>query len=164
MTQTPSVHSIYTCAKAGSRMIKKDSVMLIKGIGIDGDRYALGAGAFSNLSPKKNRDITLISKKGIDHSNRLLKYDGLVEFDPGETRRNVVIDQILPSELNALVGKIFYIGKLKLKGEELCEPCERPSKLANKKGFKKAYDNNGGIRAQVLDTGEIRIGDLLLSA
>ena len=88
----------------------------------------------------------------------------MIEFDPSETRRNVVIDQILPSELNALVGKIFYIGKLKLKGEELCEPCERPAKLVNKKGFKKAFDNNGGIRAQVLDTGEIKIGDLLLSA
>jgi MOSC domain-containing protein YiiM len=49
-------------------------------------------------------------------------------------------------------------------GEELCDPCERPSKLANKKGFLKAYDNNGGIRAQVLDSGEITIGDLLVPA
>jgi len=76
----------------------------------------------------------------------------------------VVIDQIQPDELNALVGKVFYLGKIKLMGEELCDPCERPSKLANKKGFKNAYDNNGGIRAHVLDSGEITIGDLLVSA
>ena len=163
MTQTPNIHSIYTSSNAGSKMVSKDKVKLVKGIGIEGDRYALGVGAFSNSDPKKNRDITLIAKIGIDTSNRLLKYDGLAEFDMSETRRNVVIDQIQPNELNALVGKVFYLGKIKLKGEELCDPCERPSKLANKKGFKNAYDNNGGIRAQVLDSGEITIGDLLVS-
>ena len=164
MTQTPNIHSIYTSSNAGSKMVSKDKVKLVKGIGIEGDRYALGVGAFSNSDPKKNRDITLIAKIGIDTSNRLLKYDGLAEFDMSETRRNVVIDQIQPNELNALVGKVFYLGKIKLKGEELCDPCERPSKLANKKGFKNAYDNNGGIRAQVLDSGEITIGDLLVPA
>jgi hypothetical protein len=164
MTQTPNIHSIYTSANAGSKMVSKDKAKLVKGIGIEGDRYALGLGAFSNSSSKKNRDITLITKIGIDTSNRLLKYDGLAEFDASETRRNVVIDQILPAELNALVGKVFYLGKIKLMGEELCDPCERPSKLANKKGFLKAYDNNGGIRAQVLDSGEIVIGDLLVPA
>jgi hypothetical protein len=164
MTQTPNIHSIYTSSNAGSKMVSKDKVKLVKGIGIEGDRYALGVGAFSNSDPKKNRDITLIAKIGIDTSNRLLTYDGLAEFDMSETRRNVVIDQIQPNELNALVGKVFYLGKIKLKGEELCDPCERPSKLANKKGFKNAYDNNGGIRAQVLDSGEIAIGDLLVSA
>jgi len=164
MTQTPNIHSIYTSSNAGSKMVSKDKVKLVKGIGIEGDRYALGVGAFSNSDPKKNRDITLITKIGIDTSNRLLTYDGLAEFDMSETRRNVVIDQIQPDELNALVGKVFYLGKIKLKGEELCDPCERPSKLANKKGFKNAYDNNGGIRAQVLDSGEIAIGDLLVPA
>jgi hypothetical protein len=164
MTQTPNIHSIYTSSNAGSKMVSKDKVKLVKGIGIEGDRYALGVGAFSNSDPKKNRDITLIAKIGIDTSNRLLTYDGLAEFDMSETRGNVVIDQIQPNELNALVGKVFYLGKIKLKGEELCDPCERPSKLANKKGFKNAYDNNGGIRAQVLDSGEIAIGDLLVSA
>ena len=164
MTQTPNIHSIYTSSNAGSKMVSKDKVKLVKGIGIEGDRYALGVGAFSNSDPKKNRDITLIAKIGIDTSNRLLTYDGLAEFDMSETRRNVVIDQIQPNELNALVGKVFYLGKIKLKGEELCDPCERPSKLANKKGFKNAYDNNGGIRAQVLDSGEITIGDLLVPA
>jgi len=164
MTQTPNIHSIYTSSNAGSKMVSKDKVKLVKGIGIEGDRYALGVGAFSNSDPKKNRDITLITKIGIDTSNRLLTYDGLAEFDMSETRRNVVIDQIQPNELNALVGKVFYLGKIKLKGEELCDPCERPSKLANKNGFKNAYDNNGGIRAQVLDSGEITIGDLLVPA
>ena len=164
MTQSPTIYSIYTSSNAGSKMVRQDKVKLVKGIGIEGDRYALGVGAFSNSDPKKNRDITLITKIGIDNSNRLLTYDGLAEFDMSETRRNVVIDQIQPNELNALVGKVFYLGKIKLMGEELCDPCERPSKLANKKGFKNAYDNNGGIRAQVLDSGEIVIGDLLVPA
>ena len=162
MSLSPTIDSIYTCARAGEKMIRQEKVKLIKGIGIDGDRYALGLGAYSNLTPKKIRDVSIIAKIGTEISNRLLKYDGLVEFDLSETRRNIVIDQIEPVELNALVGKVFYLGNIKLQGTEFCEPCERPAKLLNKKGFMKAYDNHGGIRAEVLGTGEIKIGDRLI--
>jgi MOSC domain-containing protein YiiM len=72
-----------------------------------------------------------------------------------------VIENLLPEELNTLVGKVFFLGRLKFKGVELCDPCERPSKLANKKSFLKAYENNGGIRVQVLESGEITVGDIL---
>ena len=162
MSLSPTIDSIYTCARAGEKMIRQEKVKLVKGIGIDGDWYALGLGAYSNLTPKKIRDVSIIAKIGTEISNRLLKYDGLVEFDLSETRRNIVIDQMEPVVLNALVGKVFYLGNIKLQGTELCEPCERPAKLLNKKGFKNAYDNHGGIRAEVLGTGEIKIGDLLI--
>lgn len=130
--------------------------------GIDGDRYALQTGAFSNSKPTKVRDITLITKVGIDKANQKLVEQGLSAFDICESRRNIVVENLLPEELNDLVGKIFFLGSIELKGMELCIPCERPSRLANKKGFLDAFANCGGIRAQVLDDGEIALGNALL--
>jgi len=161
MEKKPSIHSIFICPKAGLPMKPLERVKVLAGIGIEGDRYAMRLGAFSKSNPPKIRDITLITKIGIDTANHYLKLNGLFEFDISETRRNIVIDNLLPDELNALVSKVFFLGKLKFKGVELCDPCERPSQLANKKSFQIAYENNGGIRAQIMDDGEIAIGDVL---
>ncbi|WP_108646486.1 MOSC domain-containing protein [Polynucleobacter rarus] len=161
MENKPYIHRIYICPNAGLPMKPLERVKVLEGIGIEGDRYALRLGAFSKSNPPKIRDITLITKMGIDTANHYLKLNGLLEFDISETRRNIVIENLLPDELNALVGKVFFLGRLKFKGVELCDPCERPSKLANKKSFQIAYENNGGIRAQIMDDGEIAIGDIL---
>jgi len=161
MAKKPSIHSIYICQNAGLPMRPLEKVRVLAGIGIEGDRYGLRLGAFSKSIPPKIRDITLITKMGIDNANHYLNLNNLLEFDISETRRNIVIENLLPDELNALVGKVFFLGNLKFKGVELCDPCERPSKLVNKKSFLKAFENNGGIRAQVIEDGEIKIGDIL---
>lgn len=157
----PNIHSIYICPNAGLAMESRHKVKVLAGVGIEGDRYALNLGAFSKSHPPKIRDITLITKTGIDIANLSLSSNGLLEFNLCETRRNIVIENLLPEELNALVGKVFFLGKLKLQGVELCEPCERPSKLANKKNFQSAYEHHGGIRAQVLEDGDLSVWDLL---
>ena len=161
MNNAPSVHSIFICSGAGLVMEAKEKVRVLAGLGVDGDRYALQLGAFSKSKPQKIRDITLISKMGIDESNNWLNSKGLVNFTISETRRNIVIQNFLPEDLNALVGKTFFLGRLKLIGVELCTPCERPSKLANKKHFLNAFEGKGGIRAQVLEGAELVVGDLL---
>ncbi len=161
MEKKPSIHSIYICPNAGLAMERRLQVKVLAGVGIEGDRYALSLGAFSKSYPPKIREITLITKAGIDIANHYLNSNGLLEFDYCETRRNIVIEGLLPDELNALVGKVFSLGKLKLQGVELCDPCERPSKLANKMNFQNAYENNGGIRAQVLEDGNLTVQDLL---
>jgi hypothetical protein len=161
MEKIPYIQSIYVCPNAGLPMERCEKAKVLAGIGIESDRYALRLGAFSKSIPPKIRDITLITKMGIDTANHYLNLNNLLEFDISETRRNIVIENLLPNELNALVGKVFFLGRLKFRGVELCDPCERPSKLANKKSFLKAYENNGGIRAQVMEDGEITVGDIL---
>jgi hypothetical protein len=161
MEKIPYIHSIYVCPNAGLPMERCEKAKVLAGIGIEGDRYALRLGTFSKSSPPKIRDLTLITKMGIDTANDYLNLNNLVEFDISETRRNIVIENLLPEELNTLVGKVFFLGSLKFKGVELCDPCERPSKLANKKSFLKAYENNGGIRAQVMEDGELKVDDIL---
>ena len=160
--QEPQIHSIFICSNAGSSMVEKQKIKVHIG-GIEGDRYSLGLGAFSKSKPSKVRDISLITMMGIDTANHALYTRGLKEFKAGETRRNIVIDNILPEALDELIGKEFTLGGVRLKGIELCTPCERPSKLANKKDFHKAYERFGGIRAQVITGGYLSIGDMLES-
>jgi MOSC domain-containing protein YiiM len=98
---------------------------------------------------------------GIDAANLELESSGMKTFLAIETRRNIVIEDMSSDALNQLAGKEFSLGPLRLKATELCVPCERPANLSEKAQFISAFDNRGGIRAQILDSGEIRVGDQL---
>jgi hypothetical protein len=161
MNPQPKIQSIFICPKAEMPMTSQAKVNLITNIGIDGDRYASSKGTFSNTNKSKVRDISLITRIGIDTANHFLNEKNLVGFLDEETRRNIVINVLSPEELNNLVGKVFYFGNIRLKGTELCDPCSHPSKLTGKDEFKSAFTGRGGIRAQVLDTGEVSVGDSL---
>ena len=153
------IHSIYIASQAGEPMIKRDTARLSPSEGIEGDRYALGIGAFSGSVPAKIRDVSLIALSGIEAANEELAAGGLKTYLPSETRRNIVIEGVSAEGLNQLVGREFFLGSIRLKATELCIPCERPASLSKKFDFISAFKNRGGIRAQILDSGQIRIGD-----
>ncbi|MBU3616376.1 sulfurase [Polynucleobacter sp. JS-Polo-80-F4] len=131
------------------------------GFGIEGDRYAMGMGAYSDVLPIKVRHISLIALSGIETANDWLLAGDEPTFDGAETRRNVVLKDITADELNALVGQSFQLGSLQLLGTELCTPCERPAQLLNRPSFMEAFENRGGIRAEILNSGTLVVGDEL---
>ena len=71
-------------------------------------------------------------------------------------RRNVVTEGI---KLNKLVGKEFYVGKVKLKAHDLCRPCKYLQNLLNQKNFVVELLNKGGLRCEILLSGVIYNGD-----
>ena len=145
-------------------MTQRESVTVIANKGIEADRYARGVGAYSKSNPLKVRDISLITREGIDTANDGLHADGLKKYLASETRRNIVIEDMSAEALNHLLGKEFYLGMVRLKATELCIPCERPAKLSKKIHFLTAFESRGGIRALVLEGGDIRVGDPLTTA
>lgn len=161
MKPSALIHAIYIAQAAGAPMQQIIQAELRAGHGIQGDRYAQGIGAFSNTTPPKIRHITLIAQTGIALANHLLENNQNPQFTEAQTRRNIILSEISPKELTDLVGEIFYLGGLALKGIELCAPCERPAKLLKKSNFKSAFEGRGGIRAAVLDSGQIFLGDAL---
>jgi hypothetical protein len=162
MKTSVQIQAIYIAPAAGSPMEAKDQVELIPGLGIVGDRYALGTGAFSQNQPPKIRHISLIAQTGIAIANEWLEAGEEPTFLDSETRRNIVLSNISPDDLNKLVGKSFLLGGVACKGTELCRPCQRPAGLLNKSDFMNAFEGRGGLRAEVLDTGIIKIGDTLI--
>jgi len=161
MSFNTHIRAIYLATTAGVKMQSVDPIKVHAGCGIEGDRYALATGAYSKVEPAKVRHISLISLSGIETANDWLKAGDEPPFDESETRRNIVLDGITATELNDLVGKQFQLGSLLLLGTELCTPCERPAQLLNKPSFMEAFEGRGGIRAEVLTSGTLTIGDKL---
>jgi MOSC domain-containing protein YiiM len=137
-------------------------IMANAGIGLENDRYALGIGAFSTTAIGKVRDITFIAQAAIDGANHILTQMNEPTYDGSQTRRNVVLANIGAQELNLLAGKQFRIGNAVSKGTELCDPCKRPAKLLGRSVFMQAFENRGGIRAKVIQSGTLTVGTALV--
>lgn len=156
------IQAIYLAPSAGAQMQALGHARVNVGSGIEGDRYAIGTGAYSAAQPAKVRHLSLISASAIETANDWLKAGDEPTFDAAETRRNIVLVGITAAELNDLVGQQFWLGSLQLRGTELCTPCERPAQLLNRPSFMEAFEGRGGIRAEVLNSGTLNVGDKLL--
>jgi len=104
------------------------------------------------------RHVSIIEREAIEAANEELARRGLVPFEPNETRRNIVVEG---ADVYALLGREFNIGDVRLRGIEPTRPCHIPSAAANKTGFKEAYSNRGGVRAEILSDGIISVGDAI---
>jgi hypothetical protein len=149
------VTRLFTAPTAGAPMKEHTSVIVRAGAGILGDRYALGIGQYSNIDDKI-RHVTFIAQEAIDASNAMLVAREMPKFWPRDTRRNILTEGV---ELNALVGVEFVVGSIVFRGVELADPCHRPSALVQRRGFKALFENRGGLRAEALTEGELRVGD-----
>ncbi len=130
---------------AGGPMQLVNEVRAFEGMGLQGDRYCTGQGSF-NKGNQGRRQVTFIN--GI-----FFKDTG---FEYVDSRRNIVVEGV---ELIWLIGKYFSIDDAKFLGVKYCDPCDRPSKLSGKPGFKEAFYDRGGLVAEVFCTGLIRVGD-----
>jgi MOSC domain-containing protein YiiM len=128
-------------------------ITAIAGLGLEGDRYAAKMGSFSKKD-KPGRQITLVEAEAIEALEREL---GLV-LAPGETRRNLVTRGVA---LNHLVGRDFSVGGVRLRGHELCEPCGDLARMTGKPAILPGLIHRGGLRAEILEGGLIRVGDEL---
>jgi MOSC domain-containing protein YiiM len=130
------------------------SVDVVAAGGIVGDRH------YNDRKSRSGKDITLIEAEEVEGFNARL---GRV-LAPTDTRRNIVTRGV---RLNDLVGKRFRVGDVTLLGVELCEPC---SVLAGylagpdltKKAFIREFAHRCGLRADVVSSGTIRVGDPVL--
>ena len=144
---------IYTTRRAAADLRSCEEVQAVPGKGLEGDRYFYCAGTYSEKTPSPDRELTLIEIENID----ALKRDFGIELAPSETRRNIVTRGV---SLNNLVGVEFYVGDVKVRGIRLCEPCTHLEQLTGKRVVK-GLVHKGGLRAQILTAGKIRVGDTI---
>jgi MOSC domain-containing protein YiiM len=146
-----SVYSIHIAAAAKAPMQSVESVLAIPRVGLDGDRYALKQGTF--FKPDPDHELTLIESEAVE----ALRRDQQIDLAAGDTRRNIVTRAV---PLNHLIGQEFRIGEVKIRGIRLCEPCSHLEALTGKRLIN-ALLHRGGLRAQILTEGTIRVGDVI---
>lgn len=146
------VLSLHSCAAKSEPLTSPDELVCLAGIGIEGDRYALGTGSYSD-KPETGRQITLIETEALE----ALARDWNMELKPEETRRNVVTEG---APLNHLVGRQFQIGgEVVLEGMRLNAPCQYLEDLVGIKSLFKALINRSGLNCRIVTGGTIRGGD-----
>lgn len=146
------VVSIYIAPHAAAPMVSLGSVSAMPGRGLEGDRYFHRAGTFSErLGP--DAEITLIETEALTALAR--EHDIVVA--PSDCRRNVLTRGI---SLNDLVDCEFTVGAVTLRGLRLCEPCAHLEKLTQP-GILAGLTHRGGLRAQILTIGKIKVGDAI---
>ena len=118
------------------------SVNAIANFGLEGDHYQ---------KPGGSRQITLIERHHLDKMGEILNTD----IDPAKTRRNIVVDDM---ELLSLIGKTIQIGEVNIKVTGPCKPCSRMEENFGLGGLT-AMSGNGGITAEILKGGIIKLGD-----
>jgi MOSC domain-containing protein YiiM len=121
-----------------------ERVRAVAGRGLEGNRYFLD-------EPVPGKALTLIQAEALEGLER----DTGIRLSAAETRRNVLTRGI---DLNALVGKRFRVGEAECYGVELCEPCSTLERLTQP-GVIRGLVHRGGLNADVVSDGEIRVGD-----
>ena len=144
-----TVELIALSAEAEGTMRAVSAAEAVEGRGLLGDRYERKAGTFSD-SRGRGYDLTLVEAEALEE----LPARG-VELAPIEARRNLVVRGIA---LDNLIGRRFRVGEVECFGQRRCEPCSHLERLTQP-GVLRGLVHRGGLRADVLSGGELRIGD-----
>lgn len=149
-----TVLAIHIADKARAEMKSVEKTLAVPGKGLEGDRYFDRQGTFFRDTARKvpDKEVTLIEQEALDALQR--EYN--VELLAHESRRNVLTSGVA---LNHLVGHEFMVGSAKLRGMRLCEPCKHLEAMTKRN--LKGLTHRGGLRAQVLQQGEIKVGDCI---
>jgi MOSC domain-containing protein YiiM len=126
----------------------------VPGKGLEGDRYFRGEGSFSK-NPGGGRQVTLVASEMLE----LLQNEHGIALPPNETRRNLVTKGV---SLNELVGQVFQVGSVRMKGVRLAEPCNHLERLTQP-GVLKGLVHRAGLRADILDEGVLHVGDEIVA-
>ncbi|HEV7588902.1 MAG TPA: MOSC domain-containing protein [Longimicrobium sp.] len=145
-----SVEAIFLAGERGAPRTAVEHARAVAGTGLEGDRYFGHPRGGGKRDPE--RQVTLIEAEAVD----AVRATGAA-FAPGDARRNVVTRGV---RLNELVGRSFRVGGALLRGIERCDPCSRLTRLTYR-GVERDLRDRGGLRAEVVEGGEIRVGDVV---
>lgn len=143
------IERIFTRSPTDGSTNEHQSVRVVAGAGIEGDRYF-------DRHDEPGQNITLIEAEELER----FAAEHHRAHDFAITGRNLVTRGV---RLNELVGQAFMVGDVQLRGVELCEPCLGLGEALASADLPapkvvKAFVHKAGLRADVLSTGEVTVG------
>jgi MOSC domain-containing protein YiiM len=118
-------------------------IRCVPGRGIEGDR-------FFDFKADYKGQITFFSQEVFGALCEELR---IHDKSPGAFRRNVLCAGV---DLNTLIGQEFEVQGVAFRGREECRPCDWMN-LAFGDGAEKAMRGRGGLRAEILCEGVLRV-------
>jgi MOSC domain-containing protein YiiM len=122
-------------------MVEHDALRAVAGAGIEGDRYATGAG-FWSYNPRHSSEVTFVECEALECVSAALG----VPFTGRESRRNVVTRNV---SLDELIGRRFRIDDAVFEGQRPCDPCGYLDELLAKQ-VRVHFEGRGGLRARIV--------------
>ncbi len=137
------VEGIHLHGDRGEVMRVVPTAELVAGHGLVGDRLA-GLGI-------PGTHVTFIAAEGVE---AMVGETG-IQLAPHETRRNILTRGV---DVPGLVGRRFQVGDAVCFGVKECNPCNHLESVTQP-GVRDGLSGRGGLRADVLTGGQIRVGD-----
>ncbi|MES2627059.1 MAG: MOSC domain-containing protein [Pseudomonadota bacterium] len=141
----PIIEHIFIAPEKRAEAKSVKTVNAIAECGLEGDRYSV-----AKNRKNSGQQITFIEVEQIE---RFISETGLL-MGLHEPRRNIVTRGV---DLNALVGKRFFVGECVFYGVELCEPCAIWAKNTHKEVVP-FFVHRGGLNARIVRGGVLSVG------
>ncbi len=152
-SRTGRVEAIFVAAGTGSTAVAVDRVAAAAGRGLVGDRY-FDDPPVASPGGRRRSQVTLIALEVVAS----LAPTGGRAPDPAALRRNILTTGL---DLDRLVGETFTVGGVVMRALEVCEPCARVADAVGDRRLLRRLVGRGGVRAEVLSDGIIRVGDAI---
>lgn len=144
-----TVEQLFVAPEGSAPMRSLEAVEALEG-GLEGDRYRKGTGHYS---PYDVCEVTLVEWEAIEEIRE--RFD--IDLIDGRHRRNVVIRGV---DVHDLLGATFRLGDASLRGTRPRPPCAHVERVADEPGVAEALkDGRGGVCAEVVEPGTVRVGD-----
>lgn len=151
------VEHLHITPRAFLPMQSQESIELVAGEGIIGDRYRIGTEqGFYSEKPEAGRQVTLFEAEVLETIQR----DYKIELLPEEHRRNITTRGV---PLNWLVGQRFRIGACLVEATRLSIPCRHIEEILERQVFD-AMVHRSGLNCRILEGGPVRRGDAIRPA
>lgn len=142
------VEAVFVAQAESAPMERLESVRAVEG-GLEGDRYLTGRGYYS---PFDVCEVTLVEAEAVAEIHE--RYD--LDLSDGRHRRNVVTRGV---DVHDLLETTFRVGGALLRGTRPRPPCAHVADVAGDPAVARALkQGRGGICADVIEAGEIRVG------
>lgn len=139
---------IFVAGSGGAAMQRVETAECLPGLGIAGDRYALGSGHWIETD---GCEVTLVTREDLVRASRRSGLD----FAAGQHRRNLVIEGI---PLAAFHRRRIRIGDVVFAFHRLRPPCGYLDRVY-RPGAAKGLGKGAGIGLHVVEGGWLRVGD-----